>query len=323
MKMLMKIADAKRKDLERQGYRVVGNHSAVKVCLWTKKSLRDEGTCYKQRFYGINCHRCVQMTPALPTCTLRCVWCWRDIDHTIPKWIGGADPPGKIIDECIMRHTKLLYGFGGLDKANKRKYDEAMRPIHFAISLAGEPTMYPDLPGLIAELKKRKMSSFVVTNGTNPDVLRKLARSPPTQLYITLPVPSEEDFQRNCSPLIKDGWKRISESLEVMKALKRKTRTTIRLTLAKGRNMKDPEKYADLIRIADPLFLEVKAFVSVGFSKRRLEYKDMPLHSEIVEFSKELAKFLGVRIVDEQPESRVVLLMRRDLKSRVMDFGTS
>ncbi|MBN2141860.1 4-demethylwyosine synthase TYW1 [Candidatus Woesearchaeota archaeon] len=316
----MKIDDAKKKDLERQGYRFAGNHSAVKVCLWTKKSLRDEGTCYKQRFYGINCHRCVQMTPALPTCTLRCVWCWRDIDHTIPKWVGDADPPSLIIDESIKRHTKLLYGFGGLDKANKKKYDEAMKPIHFAISLAGEPTMYPHLPELISELKKRKISSFLVTNGTQPEMLRRISKVPPTQLYITLPSPNEEDFKRNCSPLIKDGWKRILESLEVMKGLRKKTRTTIRLTLARGKNLKDPQGYAKLIRIADPLFVEAKAFVSVGFSKRRLSYSDMPTHSEIVHFSEELARNLCMRIIDEQPESRVVLLMKKDLKKRKMKF---
>ncbi|TDA33071.1 MAG: 4-demethylwyosine synthase TYW1, partial [Hadesarchaea archaeon] len=37
---------------ERQGYRLVGRNSAVKVCLWTRRSLLGRGECYKARFYG-------------------------------------------------------------------------------------------------------------------------------------------------------------------------------------------------------------------------------------------------------------------------------
>jgi tRNA wybutosine-synthesizing protein 1 len=51
--------------LEKQQYRIVGNHSAVKICHWTKESIRERGFCYKQQFYGINAHRCLQMTPAV------------------------------------------------------------------------------------------------------------------------------------------------------------------------------------------------------------------------------------------------------------------
>jgi tRNA wybutosine-synthesizing protein 1 len=319
----MKLVDAKKRDLEKQGYRIAGEHSAVKVCLWSKKSLRNQGVCYKQKFYGINSHRCVQMTPALPACTLRCVWCWRDINHTSPAWLGTSDSPEKIIDECIKKHVKLLQGFGGLDKTDKKKFKEANNPVHFAISLAGEPTMYPHLPELLLELKKRKISSFVVTNGTQPEMLKKLSKSPPTQLYLTLPSPSEELFLKNCAPLMKDAWKKILESLEIMKFLKQKTRTTIRITLTKDKNMSDLEGYAKLIKIADPLFVEVKAFVSVGYAKQRLGYDNMPLHEEVLGFSKGLAEQLKMNVIDEQKESRVVLLMKRDSKKRVMDFSAA
>ena len=40
--------------LERQQYRFAGGHSAVKVCHWTKQSLLNKDTCYKERFYGIS-----------------------------------------------------------------------------------------------------------------------------------------------------------------------------------------------------------------------------------------------------------------------------
>lgn len=43
-----------RKSLTKQGYAIVGSHSAVKTCRWTKASLRGRGFCYKHSFYGIS-----------------------------------------------------------------------------------------------------------------------------------------------------------------------------------------------------------------------------------------------------------------------------
>ncbi|RLE41207.1 4-demethylwyosine synthase TYW1, partial [Candidatus Woesearchaeota archaeon] len=54
------IPDELRKVLEKQQYAFIGRHSAIKICYWTKKSLLDEGVCYKQQFYGIKSHRCCQ-----------------------------------------------------------------------------------------------------------------------------------------------------------------------------------------------------------------------------------------------------------------------
>ncbi len=314
------ITVAKKKDLEKQGYRLVGEHSAIKVCLWTKKSLIDTGICYKQKFYGINSHRCVQMTPSLPNCTLRCRWCWRDIEHTVPRWIGKTDSPKDIIKGCIAEHVKYLQGFGGNEKANNKKYSEAHKPLHFAISLAGEPTLYPELPELIKELKKQRITSFLVTNGTNPEMLEKLKKSPPTQLYLTLPAPNKKIFEQMCSPLVKDAWEKILESLKIMKELKKKTRTTIRLTLAGNNNMLNPEEYAELIKLAEPMFVECKAYMFVGYSKKRMHVEDMPLHDEIKDFAQQLGNYLGYRIVDEQPISRVVLLMKKDSPKRKIKF---
>jgi len=142
----------------------------------------------------------------------------------------------------------------------------------------------------------------------------------PTQLYITLPAPNEEVFKMVCSPLLRNAWQKILESLKIMKELKKSTRTTIRLTLAKEVNMINPEQYAELIRIAEPTFLEVKAYMHVGYSKKRLEYEAMPLHNEIAAFAKQIAKHTGYKLVDEQPISRVVLLMKKDNKDRHLKF---
>ena len=58
------------------GYRIVGTHSGVKLCRWTKSMLRGRGGCYKHTFYGIESHRCMETTPSL-ACANKCVFCWR------------------------------------------------------------------------------------------------------------------------------------------------------------------------------------------------------------------------------------------------------
>ncbi len=312
----------KKKDLEKQGYRIVGNHSAIKVCHWTKRAIRGEDVCYKCTFYGIITHKCVQMTPALPFCNHRCSWCWRDVDFTKMQWQGPVDDPKDIVDGCIEAHIKYIQGFGGTEKTDKKNYEEAQQPLHFAISLSGEPTMYPRLNEMIDYLKEKKMTSFLVTNGTNPEVLENLKGHEPTQLYITLPAPDEETYVKSCSPLIKDGWQRILQSLKIIDNLK--TRKTIRLTLVKDVNMIHPEKYAELFKDIDADFFELKGYVWVGYSRERLANENMPRHSEIMEFANEIIKHNPeLKIIDVKENSRVVLLAREDAKDRVMNFDNN
>ena len=312
--------DSKRKqELEKQGYRIVGNHSAIKVCMWTKQAIRNLDVCYKNTFYGINTHRCVQMTPSLPFCTHQCVFCWRDIAWTSKKWTGKIDTPKKIIDECIKEHVPMLYGFKGNEEIDKKILLEAFKPMHFAISLSGEPTLYPKLPQLIKELKKRKISSFLVTNGTNPDMLKKMivSKNYPTQLYITLPAPDKETYEKVCNPLIKDGWEQINKSLNLLKKF---PRSTLRLTLVRHLNLLNPEAYAELIKKANPMFLELKGYVWVGYSRNRLQKENMPFHKEIKDFSKKIQKLTLYKIIEEKQNSRVVLMMKKDTKTRKLKF---
>ena len=312
------LSKLKIKDLEKQGYRFVGKHSAIKVCLWCKKSLRNEDVCYKEAFYGIKSHRCVQMTPCF-ICSQRCAFCWRDIDFTPTRFKGKIDEPKFIVDECIKQQRKYLQGFKGNEKINMKKFNEAMAPNQFAISLSGEPTFYPKLDGLIKEIKKIG-TAFLVTNGTNPKMLNKLIRNNavPTQMYITLPAPNEEIYNKICNPLKKDNWKNILKSLKLLNKFKR---STIRLTLVKNVNMLNPEQYAELINIANPDFVECKAYVNVGYSKQRLPIESMPRHEEIKEFAKKLSKLINYKIKDEKKESRVVLLQRNNpsIRARIND----
>ena len=186
-----------KKILKKQHYEIVGKHSAVQICRWTKNSLRDEGVCYKEKFYGIKSHLCCQMTPAVMWCQNKCIHCWRAIEHTLgDKLPKNIDEPKKIIDECIKAQRKLLVGFKidshsrkkQLSKANMEKFKEAQEPMQFAISLSGEPTIYEKIGELIEELRKRGKTSFLVTNGLHPEKLRELKEKNqlPTQLYISV-----------------------------------------------------------------------------------------------------------------------------------------
>lgn len=162
--------------LESSGYRFVGshNHAAAKICHWTKQSILDKGVCYKEKFYGIESHRCLQMAPAVPNCQQKCEFCWRDLSYTQTQWEGEYDDPKTIIDEAVKAQNNLLCGFFGNDKANKEKLEESKTPTNAAISLAGEPMLYPEIDELIAEFNRRNFTTFVVSNGQCVDKLKNL-----------------------------------------------------------------------------------------------------------------------------------------------------
>lgn len=296
------------KILQHQHYKIVGNHSAVKLCHWTKKSILDEGFCYKQQFYGIQSHRCLQMTPAVAWCTQKCIFCWRNIDETIGvKMEGGIDEPEDIIDESIRAQRVLLSGYGGVpDRVNKKKYSEAQNPNQVAISLAGEPTIYPRISELISEFKRRDFTTFLVTNGTLPKVLAEMEL--PYQFYLSVDAPNEEIYKKIDNPIISKGWEKINETIDLMPSLD--TRKAVRLTMVRGVNMTDPKGYADLIRRADPDYVEVKAYMFVGSSRMRLSIDNMPSFAEIMDFSQKLNLELNYKIKDFKEDSRVILLSR-------------
>jgi tRNA wybutosine-synthesizing protein 1 len=311
--------DEKTKEmLIKQQNRFAGKHTAVKICTWAKNSLRDNGVCYKQTFYGIKSHRCVQMSPTVGFCHNRCIFCWRPLEYNEGIIMKEFDDPIEIIDGCIDEQKKLLMGFGGNDIVDKSKLKEAMEPKHFAISLTGEPTLYPKLNELIKELHNRKYSTFVVSNGMEPGVLKNL--EVPTQLYLSVDAPNKDLFEKIDRSVMKDGWDRLNESLKIINKLNDKTRTALRFTLIKGLNMQNPKEWAEKIDLAKPMFVEVKAYMHVGFSKQRLKMENMPTHSEVKEFSKEILKHSDYKIIDEHERSRVVLLMKEDFDGRVMTF---
>ena len=84
--------------------------------------------------------------------------------------------------------------------------------------------------------------------------------------------------------------------------------------------MGDAWGYANLIKIASPHFVEVKAYMLLGESRNRLRSENMPKHWEVRKFSEDICKYSGYKIIDEQESSRVVLLMKSDFNGRIMKF---
>ena len=293
--------------LESSGYRFVGshNHAAAKICHWTKQSILDRGVCYKEKFYGIESHRCLQMAPAVPNCQQKCEFCWRDLSYTQTQWDGEYDDPKTIIDEAIEAQNNLLCGFFGNDKANKEKLEESKTPTNAAISLAGEPMLYPKIDELIAEFNRRNFTTFVVSNGQCVDKLKNLENEP-YQLYLSLDAPTKKIYNDVCQPQISEGWDNLNQSLDTLASFN--SRTCIRTTCVKGRNMTNPEKYAELIKKASPDFVEIKAYMCVGSSRHRLTPDNMPTFDEVKSFAQKIGENCGKKIVNESEVSRVVLL---------------
>ena len=305
------LTDSAKKNLTKQHYRIIGSHSAVKPCGWTKNMIRGEGGCYKLKFYGIMSNQCLQMTTSI-SCANRCSFCWRGYKSPVAKdWKWQADDPSFIVEESIKAHHDLLVGFKGSKSASQPTYEKSKEVKHVALSLTGEPIMYPRINEAIKEFNKKGISTFLVTNAQYPEQIRDLATT--TQLYISLDAPNKSLLKKVDLPLFDDFWERLNQSLEFL--AQKNQRTCIRLTLIKDINMKDPEEYAKMIKKGDPDFIEAKAYMWIGASVTRLEKDNMPMHEEVLTFSKELVTHLAdYEIVSEHIPSRVVMFAKKKYK---------
>jgi len=312
------ISQGQEKILEKQGYRLVGNHSAVKVCGWTNNMIAGKGGCYKYVFYGIRSHQCLQMTTSM-FCASRCKFCWRGLKAPVSKsWYGPVDSPEHIIKHSIDAQLKLLQGHKGNPKANKKYVSEFENIRHVALSLTGEPITYPLINEIIEEFHKRKISTFLVTNAQYPEQIEKIDKV--TQLYLSIDAPNKELMKKIDRPLFDDFWERMLECLNLLKT--RDYRTCIRLTLIKDENMTDLKGYSDLIKKGDPDFLELKSYMWVGASQNYYVKENMPNMEDVRKFSNEILKLLPeYEYIREHIPSRVILLAKKSLNKKVwIDF---
>jgi len=138
-------------------------------------------------------------------------------------------------------------------------HNEALMPNHAAISLDGEPLLYPRISEFVQEFRNLDITTFIVTNGTTPDTIRNL-ETLPSQLYITLPASNENIYKKICRPMIKNGWNKIRDSLDLVDSLS--CRTLVRLTALKTLNINESfiHDYSKIIEKTNPNFFEIKGF---------------------------------------------------------------
>lgn len=296
----------------------VSDHSTVALCHWTKKSFKNEGSCYKHKFYGISTHSCMEFSPAGMHCENRCVYCWRPMEfyESLKMEPENVAEPEEIMSKLMEERKKLIMGHYGDLRSNRKKLDESLKPSHYAISLSGEPTMYPKLPELIKYLKslKETKSIFLVTNGQEPDMIQKLQDEDalPTQLYLSTNASDYESFLRINKPRYDDSWQRWNRTLNMLKHLD--TRTVLRITLIRDYNNQKEmiPTFAKILEQSSPHFVEIKSYMHIGRSTNRLDRENMLEMEEIRKFSEEIAKQSKIfSVMDESYISRIVVLQNK------------
>ena len=314
---LIQIRPSIVKQLKKAKYGVA-DHSTVGLCHWTKKSFKNEGTCYKHKFYGISTHSCMEFSPAGMYCENRCIYCWRPMEFydSMEMKPQNVAEPEEIMTKLMEERRKLIMGHYGDPNQDKKKLDESLLPNHYAISLSGEPTMYPKLPELIKYLKSLEAtkSIFLVTNGQEPDMIQKLQdeNALPTQLYLSTNAADYQSFLKINRPRYDDSWERWNRTLKMLSTLD--TRTVLRITLIRGYN-DDKEMipaFTSLLRQSNAHFVEIKSYMHIGRSINRLEYSDMLEMDEVRSFANKLTQENNTfTVMDESEISRIVILQNK------------
>jgi len=301
-----------RQSLTKQGYKIIGSHSGVKLCRWTKSMLRGRGGCYKHTFYGIESHRCMETTPSL-ACANKCVFCWRHHSNPVgTEWRWKMDDAETVLNGALENHYKMINEFKGVPGVLPDKLAEGMKVAHCALSLVGEPIMYPEINKFVQLLHSKEISSFLVTNAQFPDAIRDM--SPCTQLYVSIDASTKESLKKIDRPLFKDYWERF---IECLKELSHKgQRTVYRLTLVKGWNAEEMDNYAALVDLGKPDFIEIKGVTFCGSSKAStLTMENVPWHEEVVYFVKQLVERLpDYEISCEHEHSNCMLVTHKKYK---------
>lgn len=305
-----KTGSERKERLIRQQYGQVGKHAVCKVCSWTKRAIRGQGCCYKHYFYGISTGKCLEMSPIL-ICNQRCKHCWRDQSLFAKEMKDEIDDPEDIVEGCIKARRQLLIGFKGNGHVDQEKVEDCLVPKQAAISLTGEPTLYPQLPELIEKFYEKGFDSvFLVTNGTVPEMVRKVIglKRPPTNVYLSVEAWDKHNYKEFCQPLEEGQWEKINKTMDILRESDQTT--VLRITCVKGFNMEDPARFKWILEKMQPTHVECKGYMFVGYSRKRLQHENMPTHEEVKEFAEKLAEISGYKVKGEQKESEVVLLSR-------------
>jgi tRNA wybutosine-synthesizing protein 1 len=236
-----------------------------------------------------------------------------------------VDDPIEILDGIVEARKKLLMGFKGSDKTDLKKLEAGLEPSLYTMSLSGEPTLYPRLGEMFKEIRKRRAVSFLVTNGLNADVIKGFKKDElPTQITVSTNAPNKDLFLKWHRSTKKNVWEEFNKTLDVIRELRGKVRRVVRLTLVdvgedgdfnemtnmSGENLGE---YCDLVRKAEPDFVHVKGYKSVGYARARMGYDNQPWFDAVKDFAKGMEDELkkdGYKIAAEDERCCVFMLAK-------------
>lgn len=308
------------KNLTKQGYKIVGSHSGVKVCRWTKNELRGRGSCYKKSLFNIASSRCMELTPSL-ACSSKCVFCWRHGTNPVSKnWRWEVDEPEFILENALIAHYSMIKQMRGVPGVVAERFAKAFKVAHCALSLVGEPILYPYISKFIELLHQKDITSFLVCNAQHPESLSTIGKV--TQLYVSIDASTKQELKKVDRPLYKDFWERMMECLDIIRTVQSHQRTVFRLTLVKGFNMGDISSYADLVGRGLPCFIEVKGATFSGSSKdnvNSLTMQNIPYNEECKRFVENFVAELQRRglpyeVAAEHAHSNCILIANSKFK---------
>ena len=98
-----------------------------------------------------------------------------------------------ILDQAMSNHYKSIHGMKDAPGVTPERYADAHRIRHCALSLVGEPIMYPYIQEFLDLLHKKDISTFLVTNAQFPDRLKEIG--PVTQLYISIDAATKDSLK--------------------------------------------------------------------------------------------------------------------------------
>jgi tRNA wybutosine-synthesizing protein 1 len=203
------------------------------------------------------------------------------------EWRWKTDDPHFIVEQAVKKHIGMIKEAKGIPGVRMDRWKEAHTVRHCALSLVGEPIMYPRIDELLHDLHDRCISTFLVTNGQHPAAIGSLR--PITQLYVSVDAPSKESLIEIDRPLFSDAWERLRESLVSLK--NKGQRTVARLTVVKGWNSDELAGYAELIALGRVSLVEVKGVTFCGKSDAsNLNMSNSPWHHEVVELVHQLKR---------------------------------
>lgn len=264
----------------------------------------------------------MEATPSL-ACANKCVFCWRHHSNPVgTSWKWATDEPAVILDGALAAHGAMIRQMRGVPGVTPGRLQEGLAPRHCALSLVGEPIMYPHINALVGMLHARRISTFLVsrerggrggggrsrlvptlplspcaltprpptpqvTNAQFPDAIAALA--PVTQLYVSVDAATPATLKAVDRPLFSDYWERFTRSLALLRT--KRQRTVYRLTLVAGWNITDAGGYAALVALGEPDLIEIKGvtYCGAGAGKDALTMANVPRHADVVAFAESLA----------------------------------